>query len=220
MSQLEYLTTFVAIVIGIAVTNLMTSLHRLIVARRQVRWHPLPLLWVALLFLLVIAYWWGNYHVFQENDVLFLFAFELLGPILLFLAAGAALPDDAPSRPSATLSAVTASASSEANDESAGDARGAELNLLAYYVQQRRYFFAMVGLFLLHETVDVLLHRLVDPAYGGGTAGTMAFRLAGVGLCGVLGYSRSRPVHVLGTALAVGLTMAYVLLFEFQFGGA
>ena len=49
----EYLAAFITIILAIAFSDMATSLHRLLGARRRIEWHPLPLL-VALFVLLTL----------------------------------------------------------------------------------------------------------------------------------------------------------------------
>jgi hypothetical protein len=51
MTASEYVAAFASIILALAVTDLATSMHRLLRARKRVRWHWLPLA-VALLILL------------------------------------------------------------------------------------------------------------------------------------------------------------------------
>jgi hypothetical protein len=208
MGQFEYLTAFVSIIIGIAVTNLMTSLHRLIVARRQVRWHALPLVWTGLLFLITVAYWWGNYQIFQQDDTLFLFLFELVAPVCLFLAAGAVLPDRVPAQRAAVAHGAASPPPPETASPETASSNALSLDLLDYYMGQRRYFFSILALFLLHE--------IIDTAYASNADTALVLRLAGIGLCGVMGYSRNRYMHGAITGVAAVLIVVFIVLFELE----
>jgi hypothetical protein len=128
MSRFEYLLPLVSIVVGLALTDLLGSLHRLIGARRKVRWHWLPLVWAAGVLLLNLQYWWVFYRVGQATvwGNFFAFLFHLLAPILLFLVSAAALPD-------------------EVDDG---------LDLLEQYFAQRAYVCSLLTLYMAHTLGD------------------------------------------------------------------
>ena len=86
---------FASIILGVAVSDQLTSLHRLLKRRSEVRWDPL-LLWVAALVLLTqIQIWWSLAGERQSGSITigaFLPLLVLL--VLLFLLAAASLPDE------------------------------------------------------------------------------------------------------------------------------
>jgi hypothetical protein len=95
MSPFEYLLTFLAIILGLGITDMLESLHKLLTGPR-IRWHWMPVLWAMAVFSTILALWIFNFAI--EDD---------LGPdryirgsttsSLLFLLSSAALPDpDAP----------------------------------------------------------------------------------------------------------------------------
>jgi len=94
MDTFEYITAIIAVVIGLAIADMATSLHRLLRHRKVVRWD-----WVAPLAALMILtelfnLWW-RWHGFDGRtigEVVPYFA-EL---ILIYLAACVALPDEVP----------------------------------------------------------------------------------------------------------------------------
>ena len=132
MTRIEYLLPLVSVLIGLAIADLVASLHRLLKARARVRWHWLPLQWAAVTFLILLAYWWSFYDVAQAAvwNNLFAFGSHIALVVILYLVAAAALPDRA--------------------DE--GD-----LDLLKDYLGQRRYFFGMYALYFAYSLVDVWL---------------------------------------------------------------
>jgi hypothetical protein len=85
---------FASIIVGVAVTDLLTSFHRLLRARRQVRWDIIPL-WTALTVLLtLVQVWWGLAGGEDPATTIRAFVPSLAALIILFLLAAAALPDD------------------------------------------------------------------------------------------------------------------------------
>ena len=94
MDTFEYITALVAVVIGLAIADLATSLHRLLRYRKRVRWD-----WVSPLAALVILaelfnlWWrWRGFEGRTVGDVLPYF----LALILIYLAASVTLPDEVP----------------------------------------------------------------------------------------------------------------------------
>ena len=135
MDTFEYITAIVAVVIGLAIADMATSLHRLLRHRKVVHWD-----WVApLAALLILAelfnFWW-RWHGFTGKtiaEVVPYFA-EL---ILIYLAACIALPDEVP-------------------------ANG--LDLGRYFDENRGYFWfvysSYVAVFMVLRTINGLQHGL------------------------------------------------------------
>ena len=132
MSPFEYVLPMVSILIGLAVGDLSMSLHRLLRARRRVRWDWLPMAAALLVLLLILSFWWSFYGMGRAEVWTRYWAFLILGAALIsvFLLASAALPDEIPED---------------------------GLDLGAYYVENRRYFWGMFTLFaLLAFVLDLL----------------------------------------------------------------
>jgi hypothetical protein len=93
----EYLAAFVTIVLALAVSDLLISLHRLLRARHRVNWRPLPLLFALFVLLTLLTGFfelWALTEVERMSYYGLLFYVGLYFP--LFLAACAVLPDDVP----------------------------------------------------------------------------------------------------------------------------
>lgn len=63
MTPFEYLLALVSILIGLAVADLATCMHRLLRARSRVRWDWLPLASALIVMLLILQFWWGFYRL-------------------------------------------------------------------------------------------------------------------------------------------------------------
>ena len=94
MDTFDYITALVAVVIGLAIADLATSLHRLLRHRKIVRWD-----WVSPLAALVILaelfnlWWrWRGFTGTTIGEVVPYF----LALILIFLTASISLPDEVP----------------------------------------------------------------------------------------------------------------------------
>lgn len=97
MNLFEYLLPLISVIVGLSITDLATSLHRLLRARRRVEWDWLPLATALLAVALVLNVWWGLYpeeaiEVYTVAD----FFPVMTTLIVLFLINAAALPDRVP----------------------------------------------------------------------------------------------------------------------------
>ena len=134
MTAPEYVAAFASIILALAVTDLATSMHRLLRARKQVRWNWLPLAAALLILLGTVQFWWIFFDVWRASSSFTLGGFlpDLLTLLLLFFIASAALPDSVP-------------------------AKG--LNLDAYYFENRTYFWSLFLLLALSSTASTISHR-------------------------------------------------------------
>lgn len=117
----ENVLVFASIIVGVAVADQLTSLHRLLKRGKAVRWDWL-LLWVAALVLLTqIQIWWSLAGQRENPITIGEFLPILIELVLLFLLAAASLPDEA----------------------SEG-----EIDLRRYYGEQSRYIWGLYALAL------------------------------------------------------------------------
>ena len=96
MSSAEYVAVLVSIVIGLALTDLLASLHRLLRAGRRVRWDWAAPLGAVLVALVLVMMWWSFYRPNIGAVSIGEFLPSLVTLVLVFLLAGAALPDEVP----------------------------------------------------------------------------------------------------------------------------
>jgi hypothetical protein len=168
MSPFEYELVLVTIIVGLAITDKLVSLHRLLRSRAQVRWHWLPLVAAVLVLLTLLQFWWGFYRlgrieVWNQYGAFLLLLLQL---ILMFLLACAALPDD----------------------ERDG------LDLAAYYDHNQRYFWTLFALVAFMATITNLV--VVAPRDVASTLWTKALpNLLYVGVMLTLALVRAKPVH-------------------------
>jgi hypothetical protein len=121
LDAFEYAMGLFSVVIGLAVTDVATSFHRLMRSRRDVRWDPLTLA-VAVYTLCMAVYMWFDIWGVRRIEATrqFFFYLALVAQLfVLFLAAAASLPDEATERP----------------------------DLKAYYAENRPYFWWLMTLF-------------------------------------------------------------------------
>ena len=141
MNLREHAFALVSVVLGLALTQLLSNLNDLIAARKHVRWYPLPLIWAATAFATATNYWWGMFlgvtgvHL-SENAAGFLL--RMLLPVCVFLICGATLPK-------------------VATVESQRD-------LHLYYYGERRYYFGIWLVFIALATFEI--HSAIGWTWG------------------------------------------------------
>ncbi|MEF8817005.1 MAG: hypothetical protein V5A20_09315 [Salinibacter sp.] len=209
MSQLEYLIALVSIIVGLGLTDLARSLRELVRPGRTVHWHWLPLVWAAIVFLLVLNVWWQAFRFLRDDALAHVAAFApvLLAFLLFYLLCAFALPDPA--------WAVGRTTESDGTGAEAGGRNGV-LDLEVFYFSRphRRWFFGtFIGLLVSSQ-----LFNLAKWAMQGEAVLTTAHLVqnAGlnVGIAVVLGgliATDRRWVHGGITLLVVGI-VGYTLL--------
>ncbi|HLI65774.1 MAG TPA: hypothetical protein VKU90_05360 [Caulobacteraceae bacterium] len=97
MGAFEYLLILAAVILGLALSDLALSLHRLLSAGRRVRWDWLAPLAAIVAFLKIVTQWWAWFSGagIAKTLTFEMYVGELAGALLLFLLAAAALPDEA-----------------------------------------------------------------------------------------------------------------------------
>lgn len=98
MSIAEFVLGFVAIIIGLGVADLLTSLHKLLRAGRRVKWHWATPTLAILMLLLTLILWWWSFVWFSDiaSQTIAEFFPRFLVLVVGFLMMAAALPDDVP----------------------------------------------------------------------------------------------------------------------------
>ena len=97
MSLNEFVLALVSIVIGLGMTDLLTSFHRLLRAGAAVKWDWLTLFYAALMLYTQIAFWWWQFGYPNTSSLTiaeFLLNFVFLA--ISFLMVASALPDEIP----------------------------------------------------------------------------------------------------------------------------
>ena len=91
----DYWATFVSIILGLGLADLLINFHRLLHERKRVGWDALPLAWAVVALLQLINYWWAvaaNLTRWRETRVALEFAWDAVAPVILFLIAASLLP--------------------------------------------------------------------------------------------------------------------------------
>jgi hypothetical protein len=158
VSAFDYLGPLVSILIGLVIADLAHSLHKLFRAKDRVRWHWHPFAAALAVVLSTLSVWWGMSFFDRPGTVIPMgvFLLQMAALTLLYLSASAALPDEVP-------------------------AEG--IDLRAYYVQVRRYFWTLyTGLLVLSIVTSIAL-TLVLP--GGNLWGTLFLNRWGAVVIGI-----------------------------------
>lgn len=94
MDAFEYLSVLISIVLGLALTQLLTSAGRLVQARARVRSYWPALVWMGTLLVILVQTWWAIFGFREEPSWnVGEFALILAHPILLYFMTVLVLPD-------------------------------------------------------------------------------------------------------------------------------
>lgn len=98
MSIADFVLTFVGIIVGLGVADLLTSLHRLLRAGKRVVWHWATPSLAALMLLVTLVIWWWSFKWYSDitSESIATFFPRFLVLVLSFLMMAAALPDEIP----------------------------------------------------------------------------------------------------------------------------
>ncbi|NND15596.1 MAG: hypothetical protein HKN89_04675 [Eudoraea sp.] len=132
----ELLLLFFSIIAGLGLADLISSLHRLLRARKYVKWHWIPVVYAYAAFQAMINIWYSISIDLASPLVATSLGFFiwLIPIILLLLTMLAVLPDHQPNSP---------------------------FDLFSWYIEHRRYLFTLLTLL----TISISLNRsLLDEA--------------------------------------------------------
>ena len=187
VNPFEYLLPFLSVLVGLAVTDLATSLHRLLRARRRVTWDWLPLATALLALGAVLNAWWSFYQ--QDTAAAWTMAefFPLVVALLiLFLINAAALPDDVP-------------------------AEG--IDLREFYESNSPYFWSLFAVYIISNILLNVSGRLERAVQGvDAFVEVLIFSLPNIGAVGLflsLAYFRNRVFHTIAV-ISVLVLLAFL----------
>ncbi len=186
MTRLEYLTTFIAIIIGLGLADLLGSAYRLTQSRSRIRLHWLPLTWALIIFLLVMIFYWTFFRIGQLElwRNMFAFLFLLIAPVLLFLLSANALPDEIPSE--------------------------GVFDLERFYFERPRGFFLLLTGYMAHAVVLDLMR--CESLF----IGQQIWQVAGTILGILMSRSRNPRLHKTVTIIAVLLVISFIVRYALE----
>ena len=94
MSLFEFAFALNAVVLGLALTHIAASLHKLLLAGRRVTWSAEPILLTAIVLLVIITVWLGAWSDRNETSVSVEWTIlQVLKLLTLYIAAASCLPE-------------------------------------------------------------------------------------------------------------------------------
>jgi len=97
IDMFAYLAAFISVVLALAISDLVTSLHRLIRARRRVKWSLTALIAALTVFMAILEEFFGLWRFTGVQRFTYFDLLTLIVPaILLSIAAMTVLPDEVP----------------------------------------------------------------------------------------------------------------------------
>lgn len=129
MSNQNLLITFIAILAGLGLTDLIHSFHRLLRKRKVIKWHWIPLVHTFMSFQAMIIIWYNikselNSPLIETSLGFFIWLIPIIIILLVMLAV---LPDQEPD---------------------------AGFDMLEWYMNQRQYYFILLTLFICSYTLN------------------------------------------------------------------
>ena len=174
MERLPYLATFVSLILGLGVANVLANLSALIKRGRQADWYWIHTLWGVFLLLAMASEWWILLQWERVAEIgFFIYLFLLVKPSILFVASDLLFPDGR---------------------------GGGRVSLEEHFFAVRRPLFLVLAAYPIADLVDTLLKgwdhfRDLGPIYPILVLGGATIAMTGA-------FNRSERVHgalVLGT---------------------
>ena len=180
----EYLTILISVVIGLALTHLLTNLIRIIHNREHVKPYWVHLLWSATIVLWTISYWWFTFSMSTVREwTLGLFAFVMIYAVLLYVLMALLFPEDIEK----------------------------EQDYEQLYFQNQKWFFTTLTLFLVLDLLDfwIRLQTGLDIV----TVGPYAIFIGPlILLSGIAIFTKSRLFHAFFAVQAVVWVTTFMVI--------
>jgi MFS family permease len=94
MDEFSYLSVLLSVILGLAVTQILTGFRGLLLSRARIRVYWPVIAWAALVLLVCFQNWWSMFGMRLRHDWTFQqFAMVLLQTILIYMVAGLVFPD-------------------------------------------------------------------------------------------------------------------------------
>ena len=185
----EFALGLFTVMIGLAITDIALSLHRLIRHHDTVRWDPLTLLAALFALLMTIGMWFDLWGIRHATSVRHFFQYLVLlaSFFVLFLVSASSLPDEAVG----------------------------PVDLRAFYDSNRRYYWSLVTIFQMiylalgvHFIADIFAHMSRAQV-----AMTAIQWSALVLIPAVLFFVRSRALHYLGLIILLAIDLWHYSIY-------
>lgn len=136
MTKFEIIVALFTVVYGLILSELFASFHKLIRARKIIKWNWLPLLTAWFLFLSIISSWWKMAITEKEfNIILFIIYGHLV--FIIYLAVSVVFPDKSQNK---------------------------RIDLKEYYFQHHRYFWGLMAAVTLISMLTHIVPKLINSA--------------------------------------------------------
>jgi len=173
-------------VIGLAVTRLLSGVARIVQHPKQYRLYPVHLAWVGSVLLMLVHFWWWEFGLYRIDNWTFgIYLFIVAYAVVLFLLCALLFPD------------------------SMQDYRSYE----DYFYEQRGWFFGLLAVTYLLDIIDTLLKGEAHFARFGSEylVRTPLF----VALCVVAMLLRDRRFHIAFVVFTLVYQVSWILrLFD------
>src|ERR1044071_6669908 len=94
MDAFSYLSVVISIVLGLGLTQILTSMGRLVRHRDRVRVDWLPLLWAFAILVVFVQVWWATFGLRNQREWTFVgFSMVVAQTAALYLVAAVPLPE-------------------------------------------------------------------------------------------------------------------------------
>jgi hypothetical protein len=94
MDAFSYLSVLLSVILGLAIQQVLLGYRALALARGNIRWYAPPLIWSALVILLVVQHWWAMFALATRTEWSFAqFGAALVQTALFYMMAAIVLPD-------------------------------------------------------------------------------------------------------------------------------
>jgi hypothetical protein len=99
MSLFEFTFALSAVILGLALTQIAASLHKLLLAGRQVKWAAEPILLASIVMLVIITVWIAAWFDREDASVsIGWIILQVLKLLTLYIAAASCLPEPTPGK--------------------------------------------------------------------------------------------------------------------------
>lgn len=132
MPAAEYIIVLASILVGLALADWATSLHRTLRSRRKVKWHLATPTFAFVVLLTVLEMWWSAYQALADVRTIGDFMVPMVQLLVLFLLASVAWPDEIPDN---------------------------GLNLRDYYFESHRYAYSLFAVYIVLANVGIFQER-------------------------------------------------------------